>query len=396
MKKAIKRGIALWLAVLFAGLAALYINAPPASAVERANMIDVSSWQGDINWEQVASSGIDYAIIRVCAGTREDTKWEQNYIGATEAGIQVGVYLYNYATTVEGAAREAQALLDALDGRELDLPVYYDLEYGAVAATGRDNIRELANTFLATVSAEGYDVGIYCNVNWYRNYIDHNSINTDLYWIASYGTNDGYMHTQPSIDETMTAWQYSSVGLVYGISTRVDLNVWYGYTDGTPGAAQDKPTQETAPIRYDYNVIYRVRTRETGWLPEVVNDTDYAGWNGYAVTDVAIRTTAGYCRYRVHVYGGGWLPYVDSRNCNTGDAINGYAGNGRPIDAVEIYYYTPSGAVAYRYANYRVMVQGRSTYYSPQIDNLTTNGMDGYAGMFGRKITRLQISLVTR
>ena len=104
MKKAIKRGIALWLAVLFAGLAALYINAPPASAVEQANMIDVSSWQGDINWEQVAASGIDYAIIRVCAGTREDTKWEQNYIGATEAGIQVGVYLYNYATTVEGAA----------------------------------------------------------------------------------------------------------------------------------------------------------------------------------------------------------------------------------------------------------------------------------------------------
>ena len=396
MRKAIKRGIALWLAVLFAGLAALYINAPPASAVERANMIDVSSWQGDINWEQVASSGIDYAIIRVCAGTREDTKWEQNYIGATEAGIQVGVYLYNYATTPEGAAQEANALLDALDGRELDLPVYYDLEYSAVAATGRDNIRELANTFLATVAAEGYDVGIYCNVNWYRNYIDHNNINTDLYWIASYGTNDGYMHTRPVIDETMTAWQYSSVGLVYGISTRVDLNVWYGYTDGTPGTAQGKPSQETPPARYDYNVIYRVRTRETGWLPEVVNDTDYAGWNGYAVTDVAIRTTAGYCRYRAHVYGGGWLPYVDSRNCNTGDAINGYAGNGRPIDAVEIYYYTPSGAVAYRYANYRVMVQGRSTYYSPQIDNLTTNGMDGYAGMFGRKITRLQISLVTR
>lgn len=161
------------------------------------------------------------------------------------------------------------------------------------------------------------------------------------------------MHTRPSIDETLTAWQYSSVGLVYGISTRVDLNVWYGYPDDTPGTAQDKPAQETAPARYDYNVIYRVRTRETGWLPEVVNNTDYAGWNGYA-------------------------------------------GNGRPIDAVEIYYCTPSRAVAYRYASYRVMVQGRSTYYGPQIDNLTTNGMDGYAGMFGRKITRLQISLVTR
>ena len=62
---------------------------------------------------------------------------------------------------------------------------------------------------------------------------------------------------------------------------------------------------------------------------------------------------------------------------------------------MEIYYYTHNGAVAYRYASYRVMVQGRSTYYSPQIDNLTTNDMDGYAGMFGRKITRLQISLVT-
>ena len=126
MKKAIRRGLALWLAVLLTGLA-LYISPWRVSAQERANMIDVSSWQGDIDWEHVAASGIDYAIIRVCAGTREDTKWEQNYTGATAAGIQVGVYLYNYATTPEGAAREAKALLDALDGRELDLPVYYDL-----------------------------------------------------------------------------------------------------------------------------------------------------------------------------------------------------------------------------------------------------------------------------
>ena len=147
MRKAIKRGIALCLAVLLTGLAILYINTPQVSAAERRNMIDVSSWQGDIDWDHVAASGIDYAIIRVCAGTREDTKWEQNYTGATEAGIQVGVYLYNYATTPEGAQAESQALLDALDGRELDLPVYYDLEYSAVAATGRDNIRELANTF---------------------------------------------------------------------------------------------------------------------------------------------------------------------------------------------------------------------------------------------------------
>ncbi len=391
----LKRGLALWLALLLAALAMLYLHVPQASAAERRNMIDVSSWQGNINWEQVSASGIDYAIIRVCAGTREDTKWEQNYLGATAAGIQVGVYLYNYATTVEGAQAEAQALLDALDGRALDLPVYYDLEYSRVAATGKDNIRQMANAFLAMVSAEGYDVGIYCNVNWYKNYIDHDNINTELYWIASYGTNDGNMHTHPSIDETLTAWQYSSNGVVYGISTRVDVNVWYGYTPGIAGTAQGSQSQSTQTVQYDFNVIYRVRTKETGWLPEVVNDTDYAGWGGYAVTDVAIRTTTGYCRYRVHVYGGGWLPYVDSRNCNTADAVNGYAGNGKAIDAVEIYYYTPSGAVAYRYASYRVMVQGRSSYYSPQIDNLTTSGMDGYAGMFGRKITRLQLSLVT-
>ncbi len=398
MRKTIRRGIALWLAVLLAGLAILYISGDSrrVSAQERCNMIDVSSWQGDIDWEHVAASGIDYAIIRICSGAREDTRWVENYNGATAAGIQVGVYLFNYATTPEGAAREAEALLDALDGRELDLPVYYDLEYSAVAATGRDNIRNMANTFLATVSAEGYDVGIYCNVNWYRNYIDHKNINTDLYWIASYGTNDGYMHTRPSIDETMTAWQYTSVLHVYGISGRVDGNVWYGYPDSAQGVAQENPQPSAPSVSRDYNVIYRVRTAETGWLPEVVNDSDYAGWGGYAITDVAIRTTTGYCRYRIHVYGGGWLPYVDSRNYSTTDYINGYAGNGRAIDAVEIYYYTPDGALVYRYASYRVMAQGRSYYYSPQIDNLTTGGMDGYAGVIGRKITRLQISLVTR
>ena len=140
------------------------------------------------------------------------------------------------------------------------------------------------------------------------------------------------------------------------------------------------------PRSNNVNVYYRVRTVKHGWLPEVKNLEDYAGYENSPITDVAIKVDRGSIRYRVHVKGGNWLPYVtgyDIRNSSTG-----YAGNGKVIDAVEVYYYTPDDIRPFRRAKYKV------NEYPWQYDNEKDRGQEGYAGTFGVSATKLQIEIV--
>ncbi len=133
------------------------------------------------------------------------------------------------------------------------------------------------------------------------------------------------------------------------------------------------------------NVYYRVKTQKHGWLPEVKNLEDYAGWEYNPITDVAIKVDKGSLKYRVHVKGGKWLGWITQYNIK--DAINGYAGNGKPIDAIQVYYYTPDNIKPYKKAKYKV------NSYSWQYDTETKNGQDGYAGLFGKNVTKLQITI---
>ncbi len=131
------------------------------------------------------------------------------------------------------------------------------------------------------------------------------------------------------------------------------------------------------------DVIYRVKSGGR-WLSEVKNLEDFAGIEGKAITDVAVRVTNGSLCYRVHIYKGGWLPFVSGYDIL--DFNNGYAGNGKPIDAVEIIYHGDEGKVA----QYRV-APIKKAYFSWQNNNQTLDGQDGYAGLFGSKIDKLQI-----
>lgn len=136
---------------------------------------------------------------------------------------------------------------------------------------------------------------------------------------------------------------------------------------------------------------YRVKTKEDGWLSEVINLTDYAGIPGHAVTDIAVGTDLGTLWYQVHVMGGAWLPIV--KGYDIGDHDNGYAGNGKVIDAVRVYYNTPKDYAlkyGYRKARYRVAPIGKN-YYPWQCDTETGNGQDGYAGTFGVAFDRFQL-----
>ncbi|MGM9881553.1 MAG: N-acetylmuramoyl-L-alanine amidase family protein [Bacilli bacterium] len=132
------------------------------------------------------------------------------------------------------------------------------------------------------------------------------------------------------------------------------------------------------------NVYYRVKTQKHGWLPEVKNLEDYAGWENSPITGLAIRVDKGSIKYRVHLKGKDWLPYVTGYNIN--DFNSGFAGNGKDIiDAVEVYYYTPDDIRPYKKAKYKV------NNYDWQYDNEKTNGQDGYAGVMGVPATKFQI-----
>lgn len=143
----------------------------------------------------------------------------------------------------------------------------------------------------------------------------------------------------------------------------------------------------------DVNVTYAVQLEDGTILPEVTNLEDYAGIRGRKVVGIAARVDRGELKYQVHVLGGGWLPYVTG--CDWNDAANGYAGNGRVIDALRVYYSTPGDIVeadGYKKVKYRVAPAG-GNYYSWQCDDETSNGQDGYAGMIGRPIDRVQITI---
>ena len=131
------------------------------------------------------------------------------------------------------------------------------------------------------------------------------------------------------------------------------------------------------------DVIYCVRTGGK-WLPTVKNLEDFAGIKGKAITDIAIKATSGSIKYRVHIKGGRWLPYVTGFNIY--DDKNGYAGNGKPIDAIEVIFEGD------KVANYRVSPI-KKNYYSWQKDNQVGGGQDGYAGLFGKLIDRVQIEI---
>lgn len=144
-----------------------------------------------------------------------------------------------------------------------------------------------------------------------------------------------------------------------------------------------KAKLEDKSVSNEVNVYYRVKTQKHGWLSEVKNLEDYAGWENSPIIGLAIRVDKGSIKYRVHIAGRGWLPYVTGYNIN--DIFNGYAGNGSIIDCVECYYYTPNNIRPYQYAYYKV------NNYPYQKDLIKGNGFDGFGGVRGVPMTKFQM-----
>ncbi|MBQ9674140.1 MAG: glycoside hydrolase family 25 protein [Ruminococcus sp.] len=197
--------------------------------------VDVSYVQGDIDWQAVKAAGVDFAIIR-CGGRGygekgilyTDEKFKQNIEGATDAGLDVGVYFYSQAVSVEEAEEEAQYTLELISDYKLKYPVvfdweHYELDDARTDNVDRDTLTQIALKYCDVVQKSGYTPVVYANRSLlYFEYDLAKLINTEI-WLASYEDNPDYYYD-------FGIWQYSTEGKVDGIKSDVDLNVcMYAY-----------------------------------------------------------------------------------------------------------------------------------------------------------------------
>lgn len=188
--------------------------------------IDVSVWQGEIDWEKVKNSGVEFAIIRSgwgYAGYGEiDRYFEKNIKSAKSAGVKVGVYHYSYAESLDNARQEAEYCLSIVKSvnAKLDLPIYFDIEDSSISNKHDKETRtNMCISFCSEIEKSGYWAGVYANLNWFRNYLNESELrNRYTLWLAQY--ND-----VKEID--CDIWQYTSSGTVDGISGNVDMNIMY-------------------------------------------------------------------------------------------------------------------------------------------------------------------------
>ena len=152
---------------------------------------------------------------------------------------------------------------------------------------------------------------------------------------------------------------------------------WDRFLNMIKAKLEDKPTSN------EVNVYYRVKTQKHGWLPEVKNLEDYAGWENSPITGLAIRVDKGSIKYRITTISGKTLGWITGYDIN--DYISGWAGNGEPIALVEAYYFTPKDIRPYQYAYYKV------NDYPYQKDLIKGNGFDGFGGVKGVPMTKFQI-----
>lgn len=188
--------------------------------------IDVSSWQGRIDWDKVKAAGIDFAIIRCGYGMdqtdQDDEYFEFNASECERVGIPYGVYIYSYADSVYRAESEADHVLRLIQGHSLSYPVYFDMEDASTLSVGKDGLAAIATAFCSKITAAGYPVGIYANLNWWTNYLTDPCFDNWYRWMAQYNSSCSYTGTY-------AMWQYTSSGTVDGISGRVDMNYQIGW-----------------------------------------------------------------------------------------------------------------------------------------------------------------------
>ncbi len=203
------------LLALVLAVAISFSMAPTVSAAGTLG-IDVSKYNGSINWSQVQSQGVSYAFIKVgSTNSGMDPYFAANVRGAQAAGIRTGVYIYSYANNVQEAANEAAQVLSWIEPYGINFPVAFDIEGDKHVAMDAATITAMCNAFCDVIYSAGYTPLVYTYTNFYKTHIISSQLKYGK-WIAQYGTGcdiPGY-----------AIWQYSSKGSISGMSGAVDMN----------------------------------------------------------------------------------------------------------------------------------------------------------------------------
>ena len=191
----------------------------PVTVVQAADFrgqgFDLSSYNGTVNWEQVAEADMDFVMIRTGEGRAPDvdTQFAANYDGAVSAGLKVGVYHVCCVRTPKEAVEEAEYCLEILDGRDLDYPVAYDMERKGTFAGGRENTTAIAKAFCDTIADAGYVPMIYSSASFLNENFDWKKLKNCKVWVASYSD------TRPKLPVSADLWQYTKKGSLEGANT---------------------------------------------------------------------------------------------------------------------------------------------------------------------------------
>lgn len=185
--------------------------------------IDVSHWQGAIDWEQVKSSGIDFVIVKAGgsdAGFYTDSKFEENYNGAKAAGLMVGAYYFvgKYCTTGNDGYCDAVRFLKIVEGKSFDLPLFIDIEL--TSSTKRTGATDAIIEFCNEIEKAGYQSGVYASKSFFTDRFEDCRLSNINHWIAQYNTECTY-------NGNYMMWQKSSTGSVPGVHGNVDLDELY-------------------------------------------------------------------------------------------------------------------------------------------------------------------------
>lgn len=190
---------------------------PDGSAIQNvlARGIDVSRWQGEINWSQVAADDVSFVMLGTRSKGAVDPYFHRNIQQASAAGVKVGVYIYSLATTVEMAEAEADFVLDLIHDYPVSYPVAFDMEDSTQGNLSKEELAAIANAFCKKISDSGYYPIVYANENWLKNKLDMSLMDYPV-WVARYSARPSYQNP--------VMWQATSTGSVKGINGNVDID----------------------------------------------------------------------------------------------------------------------------------------------------------------------------
>lgn len=338
--------------------------------------IDVSSWQGVINWKKVKNSDVDFAFIRIAHGVDQiDSRYEYNMTEAEAAGIPVGTYVYSLALTKSQAYEEARLAIKKMQGHKVSYPVVYDLEDKSISSKlSKSEVADLAVTFCNEIRAAGYYPMLYCNLDWYNNYVDWDKLSGIDVWVACYGDS---IPAPSRTQYNYTIWQSTdgdgggrlnpTKGLIDGIPIYNNCDIDFGFVDYTK-----KITPRTRCLS-SYTLAKNGWYEENGKTFYYVNDQKVTGWKKIDGKYYYFNKTKGLYRCKLLISPKKNICYVDKNGARVTNrwvtwekkryymASNGYALKG--VHKINGKYYYFNTKNAYMYKNKKAVNSKGDIYY---------------------------------